>query len=44
VPFAVAGTGVSSGGQQSYDEVVAAAAKLAFDPGHQLMKWFLGAR
>lgn len=42
VPFAVAGTGVSSGGQPSYDEVVAAASTLEFAQGHQLMKWFLG--
>jgi 2,3-bisphosphoglycerate-independent phosphoglycerate mutase len=42
VPFAVAGTGVASLGQTSYDEVVAASADLAFEKGHQLMKWFLG--
>jgi 2,3-bisphosphoglycerate-independent phosphoglycerate mutase len=42
VPFTVAGTGVAPGGQSSYDEAVAAAAPLAFEKGHQLMKWFLG--
>ena len=41
VPFTVAGTGVASRGQSSYDEVSAAAADLAFDKGHELMKWFL---
>ena len=44
VPFAVAGTGITSKGQKSYDEVVAAAAELSFEKGHNLMKWFLGAR
>jgi 2,3-bisphosphoglycerate-independent phosphoglycerate mutase len=43
VPFTVAGTGVSSKGQFSYDEIVAAASDLAFDKGHQLMHWFLKA-
>jgi 2,3-bisphosphoglycerate-independent phosphoglycerate mutase len=42
VPFAVAGTGVSTKGQTSYDEVVAARSDLEFDPGWKLMKWFLG--
>jgi 2,3-bisphosphoglycerate-independent phosphoglycerate mutase len=42
VPFTVAGTGVHSKGQSSYDEIVAAAADLSFDKGHELMKWFLG--
>lgn len=42
VPFAAAGTGIASKGQTSYDEVVAAASELEFDPGWQLMKWFLG--
>jgi 2,3-bisphosphoglycerate-independent phosphoglycerate mutase len=41
VPFAVAGTGVSSKGQSSYDEAVAAAADRAFAKGHDLMPWFL---
>ena len=41
VPFTVAGTGVASRGQSSYDEVSAAAADLAFDKGHELMNWFL---
>ena len=44
VPFAVAGTGVASRGQASYDEAVAAAATLEFAKGHHLMKWFLGDR
>jgi 2,3-bisphosphoglycerate-independent phosphoglycerate mutase len=42
VPFAVAGAGVKSHGQSSYDEATAAASDLAFDPGHGLMRWFLG--
>lgn len=42
VPFAIAGTGVQAKGQTSYDEVVAAASDLEFDPGWKLMKWFLG--
>ena len=42
VPFAIAGTGVSSAGQSSYDEGTAERAALAFDPGHELMRWFLG--
>ncbi|QVL31523.1 cofactor-independent phosphoglycerate mutase [Telmatocola sphagniphila] len=42
VPFAICGTGISSKGQNSYDEVVAAASDLEFDPGWKLMKWFLG--
>lgn len=42
VPFAIAGTGIKSKDQASYDEVVAAASDLEFDPGWTLMKWFLG--
>src|SRR4029077_19578247 len=42
VPFALAGTGISSMGQASYDEVVAAASALGFEKGHQLMTRFLG--
>jgi 2,3-bisphosphoglycerate-independent phosphoglycerate mutase len=42
VPFAVAGSGIGARGQASYDEDVAAAAELAFEKGHHLMKWFLG--
>ena len=42
VPFAVCGTGVPPRGQKSYDEVVAAAGELAFERGHELMRWFLG--
>jgi 2,3-bisphosphoglycerate-independent phosphoglycerate mutase len=42
VPFAVAGTGVAPLGQASYDEPTAAASTLAFDPGWNLMTWFLG--
>ena len=37
----VAGTGVTSRGQESYDEMVAERSELSFDPGHGLMKWFL---
>jgi 2,3-bisphosphoglycerate-independent phosphoglycerate mutase len=42
VPFAVAGSGVSSQGQTSYDEVVADGASQVFAKGHELMRWFLG--
>jgi 2,3-bisphosphoglycerate-independent phosphoglycerate mutase len=42
VPFAWAGTGIAAAGQPAYDEVVAAAGDLAFDPGHQLMRRLLG--
>jgi 2,3-bisphosphoglycerate-independent phosphoglycerate mutase len=42
VPFTVAGTAVAARGQASYDEAVAADSSLAFDQGHDLMKWFLG--
>ena len=41
VPFAIAGTGVSAKGQAAYDEAVAAASDVSFDPGHELMQWFL---
>lgn len=41
VPFAVAGTGVTSQGQAAYDEPTAAGSDLSFDPGWHLMKWFL---
>jgi 2,3-bisphosphoglycerate-independent phosphoglycerate mutase len=42
VPFAIAGTGIQPRGQQSYDEVVAAASDLSFERGHELMRMFLG--
>jgi 2,3-bisphosphoglycerate-independent phosphoglycerate mutase len=42
VPFALAGSGIAGGGQSTYDEVVASGAALVFDPGHGLMKHFLG--
>jgi 2,3-bisphosphoglycerate-independent phosphoglycerate mutase len=42
VPFVVAGSGIAAQGQPSYDEDVAAAAALSFDPGHGLMRYFLG--
>jgi len=38
----VAGTGIPAKGQGGYDEAVAAASDLEFDPGWQLMRWFLG--
>ena len=41
VPFAVAGTGISAGGQTAYDEDTAAASGRTFDPGWRLMEWFL---
>jgi 2,3-bisphosphoglycerate-independent phosphoglycerate mutase len=42
VPFAAAGSGIQSRGQSSYDEAAAAESTIRFDPGHQLMRWFLG--
>jgi 2,3-bisphosphoglycerate-independent phosphoglycerate mutase len=42
VPFAVAGTGITSKGQARYDESAAAASDVEFDPGWKLMRWFLG--
>ena len=42
VPFALAGTGVTPRGQETYDEVVAEASPLAFEKGHELMRMFLG--
>jgi 2,3-bisphosphoglycerate-independent phosphoglycerate mutase len=42
VPFALAGTGIQPQGQTAYDEVVAAASDLAFERGHELMRYFLG--
>ena len=41
VPFAIAGTGIKPQGQACYDEVVAAAAPIAFEKGHELMAHFL---
>jgi 2,3-bisphosphoglycerate-independent phosphoglycerate mutase len=41
VPFAIAGTGIKSKGQTSYDEATAEASDLSFDQGHELMKLFL---
>ncbi len=42
VPFAVAGTGIASKGQPSYDETVAENSDLAFEKGFELMRLFLG--
>jgi 2,3-bisphosphoglycerate-independent phosphoglycerate mutase len=42
VPFAFAGTGVTSKGQPSYDEAVGEMSDLAFEKGHDLMRRFLG--
>ena len=42
VPFALAGTGIPSRGQSSYDEKTAAGSDLAFERGHELMSTFLG--
>jgi 2,3-bisphosphoglycerate-independent phosphoglycerate mutase len=42
VPFALAGTGIRSRGQETYDEVVAAQSEVAFELGHELMGMFLG--
>jgi 2,3-bisphosphoglycerate-independent phosphoglycerate mutase len=42
VPVAMAGTGIASRRQDSYDEAVAAASELGFERGHELMRVFLG--
>ena len=42
VPFALAGTGIRSRGQATYDEVVAAQSEVAFERGHELMGMLLG--
>lgn len=42
VPFAMAGTGIPSRGQPSYDEQVAAMSEVAFERGHELMARFVG--
>ncbi len=42
VPFAIAGTGIASRGQPSYDENIAAGSDVAFETGHDLMRRFLG--
>jgi 2,3-bisphosphoglycerate-independent phosphoglycerate mutase len=42
VPFVIAGTGVSSLGQSSYDEQTAGESRIVFAKGHELMKHFLG--
>jgi 2,3-bisphosphoglycerate-independent phosphoglycerate mutase len=42
VPFAYAGSGVSSKGQISYDEIVGEKSDLIFEKGHELMRRFLG--
>ncbi len=41
VPFAVAGTEIPVNGQRSYDETSASQGPKYFDPGWELMKWFL---
>jgi 2,3-bisphosphoglycerate-independent phosphoglycerate mutase len=41
VPFAMAGAGIASRGQSSYDERTAAGSDLAFERGHELMRTFL---
>ena len=42
VPFAACGAGIAPGGATRYDEPTAAESSLSFDPGWQLMRWFLG--
>ena len=44
VPFAAAGTGIAPGGAKSYDEPTADASKMLFDPGWNLMRWYLGGK
>ncbi len=41
VPFAFAGSGVTSKGQASYDEIIADKSDLVFERGHDLMRRFL---
>lgn len=41
VPFAIAGTGVEADDNETYDDIVAAGSKLAFDEGWRLMQYFL---
>jgi len=41
VPFVIAGTGIESRGQDSYDEATAEKSPLEFPRGHELMRWFL---
>jgi 2,3-bisphosphoglycerate-independent phosphoglycerate mutase len=41
VPFVIAGTGILANGQETYDEVTAAASSVLFAKGHDLMKVFL---
>lgn len=40
VPYAVAGTGIAASGTEHYDEVHATSGR-SFDPGWELMSWFL---
>jgi 2,3-bisphosphoglycerate-independent phosphoglycerate mutase len=42
VPWALAGTGIASRGQGSYDEVVAEAGDVVFERGYELMRYVLG--
>jgi 2,3-bisphosphoglycerate-independent phosphoglycerate mutase len=42
VPFAACGSGISPDAATCYDEPTAANSLLKFDPGWNLMKWFLG--
>ena len=42
VPYACAGIGINADGQSQYDEPTALNGSLHFDPGFELMRWFLG--
>ncbi len=42
VPFAACGTGITPDTSATYDEVAARNGAIRFDPGWNLMKWFLG--
>jgi 2,3-bisphosphoglycerate-independent phosphoglycerate mutase len=44
VPFTIAGTGITPDEFQNYDEPTASRSSRQFDPGWQLMSWFLGQR
>jgi 2,3-bisphosphoglycerate-independent phosphoglycerate mutase len=42
VPFALAGTGISASGTAGYDETTAESSGVVIDPGHKLMRSFVG--
>ncbi|MGL6095206.1 MAG: cofactor-independent phosphoglycerate mutase, partial [Fimbriiglobus sp.] len=44
VPFTAFGSGIEPDRGRTYDEPTAATGDLSFDPGWELMRWFLGSR